>query len=493
LLSILLIVNGTAASADHLKGRIVSVAGNRLQIRIDGDLLPQPGDPVAVQEVMQDGGLLSVQGQWKVTVVEREGVAAEPVGETGQPRKGQIAVITSSQPQTVGQLEQNAKELYDRGNDYYYGRNGRKQDYRSALELIHQAASLGYAAAQADLGFMYGKGKGVQQDFREAFVWTRKAAIQGNASAQYNLGLIYTRGQGVGEDPVEGAKWFLQAAKQGHTSSQGMLGAAYFNGSGVEQDYTAAAVWYEKAATGGDADAQCMLGLMYHDGQGVSKDRVKARHWFEKAANQNNVCGQKQLGFIYLDDESVPDHKRIAFGYFESAAKQGDAAGMRIVGMFYEKGYGVARDERQAWVWYRKAATQGDQEAQRKLKVTGTETPTKTRKGQTVGSNTPAGAQPYLVMLRSSNSGILQKGAKHLYNSSFSKDPRVLQQVRDTLLKGHKEHPRDRRYADAMAWLCNILGASGDRRYAEALETVGRESTNRKIKKFALKNLRRLR
>jgi hypothetical protein len=68
-----------------------------------------------------------------------------------------------------------------------------------------------------------------------------------------------------------------------------------------------------------------------------------------------------------------------------------------------------------------------------------------------------------------------------------------LRQVRDTLLKGYNAHPRDRRYADAMAWLCNILGASGDRRYATTLETVSRQSTNRKIKKYALKNLRRLR
>lgn len=493
LLAIILIVNGTAVSADELKGRIASVAGSRIHIRLDGDLLPQPGDPVAVQEEVPGVGLLPLQGQWKVTVVAKEEVSAEPVGEASQPQEGQIVVITSAHPQTAGQLGQNAKQLYDRGNDYYYGRNGRKRDQHQALELIRQAAFQGYAPAQADLGYMYGKGKGITRDFGEAFVWTRKAALQGNASAQYNLGLIYTKGQGVEEDPTEGAKWFQRAAQQGHTASQAMLGAAYFHGSGVEQDYAAAAVWYEKAASGGDADAQCMFGLMCLDGQGVSQDPVKARHWFEKAADQKNACGQKQLGFIYWDAESVPDHKRIAFRYFESAARQGDASGQRIVGLFYEKGYGVARDEGQARAWYQKAAAQGDQEAQGKLKAFGTATPTQTQKHQPAVSGKSGGALAYLAMLRSSDAGALQKGAKRLYNSSFSKDSRVLQQVREILLKGYNAHPRDRRYADAMAWLCNILGASGDRRYATTLETVGRQSTNRKIKKYALKNLRRLR
>jgi TPR repeat protein len=44
---------------------------------------------------------------------------------------------------------------------------------------------------------MYDEGKGVAQDFSEAVKWYRLAAAQGIAAAQSNLGLMFGRGKGV--------------------------------------------------------------------------------------------------------------------------------------------------------------------------------------------------------------------------------------------------------------------------------------------------------
>ena len=44
---------------------------------------------------------------------------------------------------------------------------------------------------------MYDDGRGVPQDYAQALVWLRKAADQGNAAAQTNLGAMYGLGLGV--------------------------------------------------------------------------------------------------------------------------------------------------------------------------------------------------------------------------------------------------------------------------------------------------------
>ena len=72
-----------------------------------------------------------------------------------------------------------------------------KQDFATALRLFRSLADQGNAAAQADLGVMYGGGEGVPQNFAEAVKWFRKAADQGDAAAQFNLGIMYRDGKGV--------------------------------------------------------------------------------------------------------------------------------------------------------------------------------------------------------------------------------------------------------------------------------------------------------
>jgi hypothetical protein len=96
-------------------------------------------------------------------------------------------------------------------------------------------------------------------------------------------------------------------------------------------------------------------------------------------------------------------------------------------------------------------------------------------------------------MLKSSDAGERQRGAKALYKSPYKREPEVLAVVNAVLLEGFNSHVRDRRHVDAMAWLCNILGASGDRRYQETLRKLSRESKNRKVRKFAGSNYRKLR
>ena len=187
-----------------------------------------------------------------------------------------------------------AAALYERGEDYYYGR-GVEQDYGKALKWYRRAAEQGHADAQFSLGVMYRNGQGIAQDDSEAVKWYRLAAEQGHAKAQNNLGLMYDNGQGVPQDYGEAVKWYRRAAEQGHANAQNNLGVMYEYGQGIPQNYGEAVKWYRLAAGQGNANAQYNLGDMYEYGKGVSRDYGEALKWYELAAEQGHAKAKERL------------------------------------------------------------------------------------------------------------------------------------------------------------------------------------------------------
>ncbi len=87
------------------------------------------------------------------------------------------------------------------------------------------------------------------EDDAEAVRWYRLAAEQGYAAAQYNLGGMYGTGQGVPQDYAEAMRWYRLAAEQGHASAQSNLGDMYGTGRGVPQDYVQAHMWRDLATS----------------------------------------------------------------------------------------------------------------------------------------------------------------------------------------------------------------------------------------------------
>ncbi len=88
-----------------------------------------------------------------------------------------------------GLLGENPQLSFDRGLDYYLGRNGKEQSYSEAVKWFRKAAEQGDAAAQRALGVCYDNGYGVEQSDSEAIKWYQKAADQGDASALEALAL----------------------------------------------------------------------------------------------------------------------------------------------------------------------------------------------------------------------------------------------------------------------------------------------------------------
>ncbi|MBU3947525.1 MAG: hypothetical protein KJ826_04810 [Proteobacteria bacterium] len=109
-----------------------------------------------------------------------------------------------------------------------------------------------------------------------------------------------------------------------------------------------------------------------------------------------------------------------------------------------------------------------------------------------ISSKTSDSPDDVTNMLRSSNFKDKEEAAK-IIAKHYKNDEKFLDMVNEELLQGYNSSSNDRDYLNAMAGLCGVLGASGQAKYISTLETVSNSTPNRKLQKYALKNLKRLR
>jgi len=162
--------------------------------------------------------------------------------------------------------------------------------------------AVGFAASVAAGPFEDGQAADNRGDYATAMRLWRPLANQGNAAAQYELGRMYGHGKGVPVDPDAWRSWWRRAADGGYAEAQISLGGMYATGTGVPLDLTAAMRWYRKAADQGNAEAQYRLGFMYQYGMGVPQDYAAAARWYRVSANQGNdhwrTVAQTRAGLV---------------------------------------------------------------------------------------------------------------------------------------------------------------------------------------------------
>ena len=69
-----------------------------------------------------------------------------------------------------------------------------KQSYEMAEKTVQTSSTARHASAMVSLGFMYEHGEGSNERAKEYY---DQAALLGYAKAQYNLGCLYAIGNGV--------------------------------------------------------------------------------------------------------------------------------------------------------------------------------------------------------------------------------------------------------------------------------------------------------
>ncbi|MGL6082863.1 MAG: tetratricopeptide repeat protein, partial [Gammaproteobacteria bacterium] len=117
-----------------------------------------------------------------------------------------------------------------------------------ANRYLHQAAQLGHAQAQAELGLKYLKGQQIAQDIALGLSYLQKAAAQQNGVALNALGEAYEQGQGVESNIEQAVQYYQQAAAQVNADAYSHLGRLYTKGIGVERDIRIARDWLEKGS-----------------------------------------------------------------------------------------------------------------------------------------------------------------------------------------------------------------------------------------------------
>lgn len=132
-------------------------------------------------------------------------------------------------------------------------------DEDQAKRYLHQAAQLGHAQAQAQLGVMYLKGEGVEQEIALGLNYLKQAAAQQNAMALNALGEAMEQGISVKANMDQAIQFYYKAAAQVNADAYGHLGRVYTKGIGVNRDVTLARAWLEKGSLLGHAASQEQL------------------------------------------------------------------------------------------------------------------------------------------------------------------------------------------------------------------------------------------
>jgi tetratricopeptide (TPR) repeat protein len=142
-----------------------------------------------------------------------------PIGYTPP---AQVETVDEVSP-PLSEAEMTASQMVEKGEDYYYGRNGVEKDYSEAVKWFRKSAEQGDTLGQCRLGYIYQYGYGVDKDYTEAVKWYRKAADQGSAWGQCNLGVMYRFGYGVKKNLNQARYWFESAAFQGYEQAKEAL------------------------------------------------------------------------------------------------------------------------------------------------------------------------------------------------------------------------------------------------------------------------------
>lgn len=126
--------------------------------------------------------------------------------------------------------------VYLIGELYFFGADGIKVDQQKGIKYIIEAANLGYANAQGQLGNLYVRaGKVPGANFAKAYKWYKLAIANGNLDSRSSF-------------LVKNERSFLEKYPYCISQGKALIGDAYFNGeAGLPKNIDMAIRWYDMA------------------------------------------------------------------------------------------------------------------------------------------------------------------------------------------------------------------------------------------------------
>ena len=184
------------------------------------------------------------------------------------------------------------------------------QEFDKAIPLIKQAAELGNAEAQYNLGYCYQAGIGVVKDQSKAIEWYSESANQGFNDGLYQMMMAYSNGNGVEQDAQKAFSYALKCAQNGDGTCMFNVIGSYKEGMGVEKDLEKMLEWAIRLGTlenpenlgksGYITSARLQLAYMYRDGTDVETDYFKSYQWFL-------IYNEFKRDFSYIQQQQIQE------------------------------------------------------------------------------------------------------------------------------------------------------------------------------------------
>jgi peptidoglycan hydrolase-like protein with peptidoglycan-binding domain len=229
----------------------------------------------AIRQFQKDAGL-RVNGQISpqlenalATAKSKSGGNSKPtlLGETPPLAPAVKVSLRPPEPQSTGEMldPRTTEELNNDAQNYYFGQNGRPQDYKKYYELSQIAASRGNPEAIYCLGVAHHLGHGVVKDDNKAYGYFERAAKKGHSKAAFNIAVMRHRGFGVERDDSMAMNYMRQAVASNNPAMFFAMGTYHYNGVGVEKSHEKAIDWFRKGARQGDEKCKEALREMKMD------------------------------------------------------------------------------------------------------------------------------------------------------------------------------------------------------------------------------------
>lgn len=183
------------------------------------------------------------------------------------------------------------------------------QKFDEAVPILKQAAELGSAESQYNLGYCYQVGIGIERNNEKALEWFSKSAEQGYNDALYQLMMAYGSGNnGVGQDFNKAFSYALRCAKNGDETCMFNLISCYKDGTGTERDISKMLEWAIRlgkienpenlSKSGYITSARLNLAYLYRDGIDIQQDSFKSYQWFL-------IFNENKKDFSFIQQQQV--------------------------------------------------------------------------------------------------------------------------------------------------------------------------------------------
>lgn len=181
------------------------------------------------------------------------------------------------------------KDMFEKGEEYEYGLNGRYVSLTKAYAFYKAAADKDYTKAEYKMGEIYiskyypfqDKLKSVQY-YQKAFRKYKKV-YKTDGYACYKLGYMYQNGCGMEKNSGKAKFYYKSGALLGDENAAWSIGLMYKE----DMEYTEAYKFLLRAAEKGHGMAMYELAKLYEGGLGVSYSKDKAIEWYVKCVESS--------------------------------------------------------------------------------------------------------------------------------------------------------------------------------------------------------------